>query len=231
MSSFVRKGGRRGRRGNVETSTLPEGTKTSTLNGSLLISTGLHDLDQILNGGYNIGTLILVEEDVHGAHFNNLWKYFLGEGITTNQRVCVASPGNDKDTIIRDFPYQSKKKISKKENDTDLRIAFQYKKYLDEDKNLGRSMVKKPQWCHDYNLSKSISGNEAVKANMEICEVDESSPLEEKCRAIYDFLLHEINELNSQFAETKKGIILRVGIKSLGSINWGRITKEDVFMI
>ena len=47
------------------------GTHSSINNGLLLVSTGIPALDDILGGGLPVGTVFLVEEDVH-ARFSKV---------------------------------------------------------------------------------------------------------------------------------------------------------------
>ena len=55
------------------------------LHGQVLVSTGLADLDQHLNGGLPLGTVLLVMEDAFSPHATTFLKYFLAEGVACSQ--------------------------------------------------------------------------------------------------------------------------------------------------
>ncbi|EFC49477.1 hypothetical protein NAEGRDRAFT_56696 [Naegleria gruberi] len=79
-TTFVRKGASLQRQ-------LPTGTKPSVHNGQLLVSSGLHDLDSIIGGGFPLGSLVLIEEDRYSEYCQNLMRYFLSEGVTNRHSV------------------------------------------------------------------------------------------------------------------------------------------------
>ena len=79
-TTFVRKGASLQKQ-------LPFGTKPSVHNGQLLVSSGLHDLDGIIGGGFPLGSLVLIEEDRFSEYCQHLMRYFLSEGMTNRHSV------------------------------------------------------------------------------------------------------------------------------------------------
>ena len=75
MSSFVKK-----------INTTPQLYKnrpgvTQTCNGQYMVSSGNQSLDIALNGGFFIGTLVLLYEDNSSQYFGHLLKTYLAEGV------------------------------------------------------------------------------------------------------------------------------------------------------
>ncbi|KAG2374600.1 hypothetical protein C9374_010619 [Naegleria lovaniensis] len=80
-TTFVRKGASLQKQ-------LPLGTKPSVHNGQLLVSSGLHDLDGIIGGGFPLGSLVLIEEDRFSEYCQHLMRYFLSEGMTNRHSIA-----------------------------------------------------------------------------------------------------------------------------------------------
>lgn len=133
MSSFVRKGG---------VPATEAGTRPG-LAGQTLVSTGQADMDRLLGGGLPLGSLTLILEDGWSQHHVALLRYFLGEGAACNQRtLLVASTEPDGgissflpkllDPVAAEKEREAKKK-EKEEDAVQLKIAWQYGRYLKPD--------------------------------------------------------------------------------------------------
>jgi elongator complex protein 4 len=83
MSSFKRKTGSR--------SELPAGTKSSPSSPTtLLTSTGIPSLDDILGGGLAIScSLLILAPDPHSAYGQLVQHYFIAQGLASNQTIFV----------------------------------------------------------------------------------------------------------------------------------------------
>eukprot|EP00890_Picochlorum_soloecismus_P000969 jgi/Picsp_1/1873/NSC_05339-R1_elongator complex protein 4-like len=182
MSSFIRRSG---------PSTPDIGTRPGP-HGQRVISTGLDDLDKIFGGGIPLGGVCLIEEDGWTSHHNVLLKYFASEGVLAGQAVCLVAP-QSMSLGLNDFVLKemSKTEAEKEEaaekaseeasrNDTKLRIAWQYEKFVMSRKqqelhsgssreqpalsshNTGLALSKGQQpvvrtrspWCHAYDITK-----------------------------------------------------------------------------
>lgn len=87
MSSFKRK----------TTSKTPAAAKPTAgkrvLGSSTIISTGIPSFDDLLGGGLPLSSLTLtIAPDVHSSYGDLVQKYFIAQGIATQQTVCVVSP-------------------------------------------------------------------------------------------------------------------------------------------
>ncbi|KAG1783748.1 PAXNEB-domain-containing protein [Suillus placidus] len=84
MSSFKRKtlSGR---------ATLPQGTRLSPFSTSTVItSTGIPSLDDILGGGLPLScSLAVLAPDHHSAYGELVQKYFVAQGLASGQKVCI----------------------------------------------------------------------------------------------------------------------------------------------
>ena len=119
------------------------------LNGVRLVSTGLAQLDQFLGGGLPLGSLVLIEEDQNAVHAQTLMQYFVSQGIACGHRVCIA--GGDGLQGFQEFvntlpanvstsgrsssqtENSQQKMESTQDPSSELKIAWQYKKYMGSD--------------------------------------------------------------------------------------------------
>ncbi|KAJ7558772.1 hypothetical protein O6H91_04G055100 [Diphasiastrum complanatum] len=119
------------------------GTKAGP-NGTTLVSTGLSDLDKIIGGGIPLGGIIMIMEDIEAPHHLLLLRYFLAQGVVHGQPLLFASPLTSPKSFLGTLPGLTKGKDSKGNVDLQksgqsadgLRIAWQYQRYLNEQKAL-----------------------------------------------------------------------------------------------
>lgn len=73
---------------------LPSGTKTSPSSSKILLtSSGISSLDDVLGGGIQLGTsLLLLSPDLHSAHYDLVHKYYIAQGLASAQNVIVFDP-------------------------------------------------------------------------------------------------------------------------------------------
>jgi elongator complex protein 4 len=86
MSTFRRKDSAR----TVEPGLLA-GTRTSPFSSStILTSSGIASLDDILGGGLPLScSLLVTAPDTHSAYGELVQKYFISQGLASGQKVCV----------------------------------------------------------------------------------------------------------------------------------------------
>lgn len=130
-------------------------------NGTVFVSSGIPDLDQILGGGFLLGSLIMVMEDTEAPHHMILLRNFMSQGLVHNQPLLYASPSKDPRSFLGTLPSPllSKDDNSREhdpEQDRGLRIAWQYKKYFGEQKNLGTQKDDKHEFCNEFDLRKAL---------------------------------------------------------------------------
>ncbi|KAL6762994.1 Elongator complex protein 4 [Haematococcus lacustris] len=120
---------------------------------------GLVDLDKLLGGGLPLGTLTLIIEDKHSHQHSNLLRYFAAEGMATRQKTLLLSPSSLPGGLQQFLPAEVKAGVASTAAstatppdsgvaggagagaggaaDTELRIAWQYRKYLNSPQGLG----------------------------------------------------------------------------------------------
>nr|KAJ0193009.1 hypothetical protein LSAT_V11C800396420 [Lactuca sativa] len=122
-------------------------------NGTIFLSSGIPDLDsnpntpflyfikaseQILGGGFHLGSMVMIMEDTEAPHHMLLLRTFMSQGLVHNQPVLYASPIKNPRAFLGTLPITLVPKDDKSRNtdaeQKDLRIAWQYKKYLGENK-------------------------------------------------------------------------------------------------
>ncbi|CAA2935072.1 elongator complex 4 isoform X1 [Olea europaea subsp. europaea] len=106
-------------------------------NGTMLLSSGILDLDKILGGGFTLGSLVMVMEDPEAPHHMLLIRNFMSQGLVHNQPLLYASPAKDPRGFLGTLPSPMFSKDEKSrdrdaEQEKGLRIAWQYKKYFEE---------------------------------------------------------------------------------------------------
>ena len=109
----------------------------STLNKQIL-SSGNPFLDKIFNGGFQLGSIILLLEDTPTKLYQQFLKYGLAEGIISGDRILFYY--SDKSTfeeVYNNLPYKSTqvenilnsqpvKIVDSKEKENNLKIAWRY---------------------------------------------------------------------------------------------------------
>jgi elongator complex protein 4 len=151
-------------------------------------------MDRLLGGGLPLGSLTLILEDGWSQHHVTLLRYFLGEGTACNQRTLLVSSTEPEGGIASFLPKlldpvaaEKEKEAKKKEEQEDavqLKIAWQYGRYLkpssdgtssntstggvgsvssggvlhstgqQQQRNSGQNRPAGRDWCHVYDLSK-----------------------------------------------------------------------------
>ncbi|CAI9293551.1 unnamed protein product [Lactuca saligna] len=117
-------------------------------NGTIFLSSGIPDLDKILGGGFHLRSLVMIMEDTEAPHHMLLLRTFMSQGLVHNQLVLYASPVKNPRAFLGSLPTTLVPKDDKSRNtdaeQKDLRIAWQYKKYLGENKQHNEERDGKP---------------------------------------------------------------------------------------
>ncbi|KAJ7953498.1 Elongator complex protein 4 [Quillaja saponaria] len=104
-------------------------------NGTMFKSPGIPDLDKILGGGISLG-IVMVMEDAEAPHQMLLLRNFISQGLVHGQPLLYASPSKESRGFLGTLPSPGSPKDDKSRNhdinqwQEDLRIAWQYKKYM-----------------------------------------------------------------------------------------------------
>jgi len=113
----------------------------SWINNQNLVSFGLRELDSIFGGGIALGSLLLIEEDKYSNYAESLYFYCIAESICSSAETLIVSPSQVELTkLLSSLPFNLSHErnisqipppdISKSTEDTGLKIAWQYEKYL-----------------------------------------------------------------------------------------------------
>lgn len=68
-----------------------------------LVSSGIPTFDVILNGGIPIGSLVVIEGDAFGEYNQLFLRYFLSDGVVSDQSMLLASLNCDVKALIADL--------------------------------------------------------------------------------------------------------------------------------
>ncbi|KAJ1969620.1 Elongator subunit elp4 [Dispira parvispora] len=83
---------------------LPPGTKLSSHNGQVLVSTGVSSLDDVLGGGLPVGSILLVLSDRKTNYSRVLTNYFVAQGLASSHHVHVASVEENIRPMLKRLP-------------------------------------------------------------------------------------------------------------------------------
>ncbi|KAK8606917.1 hypothetical protein V6N13_052670 [Hibiscus sabdariffa] len=129
-------------------------------NGTVLLSSGIPDLDKILGGGFPLGSLVMVMEDAEAPHHMLLLRNFMSQGLVHSQPLLYASPARDPRGFLGTLPSPAASKDDKSRGpepdqlqEKGLRIAWQYKKYFGENQlNFDGQRDGKHKYSNEFNL-------------------------------------------------------------------------------
>lgn len=189
-----------------QTPSAPSGTRVSAYNSSLLLSTGIASLDDILGGGCPVGSILLLEEDRDTSYAKLLLKYWIAQGICCpGQRVLLAASSLDQTPgeIVSKLPFpddvahaRSSRNTTPQTDDEDesmngesMKIAFRYdnlKKFETSVKST--SSTTEGPYCSTFDLTKTMNLDERSKESLKLVDVT-STP-----SSVYGGLLNTIAE-------------------------------------
>ncbi|KAK2156848.1 hypothetical protein LSH36_204g10039 [Paralvinella palmiformis] len=210
------------------------GTRPSLHNNQLLISSGIPSLDNLIGGGFAVGTVVLIEEDKYGSYSKMMLKYFLAEGVMNKHELFLTSSDLDPQDLLNELPAPLLdepvlKTGQSTELTDDMKIAWRYK-------NLPQvqSVVSGVKFGHYYDLTKTMDPIMLETTNKTLLPLTDD--ICNKCGKLMKGACVEV--LNSIQQTIEKGDfrtgtpqqhrnILRIGIHSFGSPQWGDDIKTD----
>ncbi|PIA46672.1 hypothetical protein AQUCO_01500305v1 [Aquilegia coerulea] len=117
---------------------------------------------EILGGGFQLGSLVMVMEDGEAPHHLLLLRNFMSQGLIHNQPLLYASPSKDPKLFLGTLPSPILSKDEKgsrmeTEQEKGLRIAWQYKKYFGENQqnNENRRDTRK-EYGNEFDVRKPL---------------------------------------------------------------------------
>lgn len=155
MSSFRRKKATVSSDSHGESLVVPKmsGLKPSIHNSLGQVSSGNTQLDTLLGGGLQLGTLLALSTDIHSNHGTTLMAYMIAEGLSMGHHtLIVASDASSISNLFSILPYNRTMATSisaatsttntpvstekdgnvdaEKNKDNNLKVAWQYAKYI-----------------------------------------------------------------------------------------------------
>jgi elongator complex protein 4 len=196
-------------------------------------------MTEIMSGGLMVGSLVLVEEDVFSDYNQLLLKYFTAEGIACKHQTYVAAASSEEASAekwIRKLPFvagsppvsgpqgtSSDPKPSPSQDieaasseSGDIKIAWQYKKYLGSD-SMGAK--KSAAWCHSFDMMKNMEASYISQTEISSTSFVSSSGIaQDYYKTVYDTLNRLIHANNESLSRGGPPKITRIALPSMGSI-------------
>jgi elongator complex protein 4 len=167
MSSFKRRA--------PSTAQTPAGTRLSAHNSSVLHSTGLASIDDLLGGGLPLGSVLLVGEDSETSYARLLLKFNVAQCLATlDQHGFVAA--DDPSSLVEKLMARDGDGPAAKTADSDdegqraaaddkLKIAFRYEGLKKFQTSVGEPSTARPSssspgldtYCSTFDISKTYS--------------------------------------------------------------------------
>lgn len=179
------------------------GTRVSSYNSSVLISSGIASLDDILGGGIPIGSILLLEEDKDTSYAKLVLRYFIAQGLCCpGQRGLLAAHGLDQtpDEVLAKLPYSEDASAAAAEgapaatgsqtDDEDenagsageaMKIAFRYDKLkkfetsVRTPSTLQANLKAEVPYCSAFDLTKTLELREEHRSRLRTLDPNRSS--------------------------------------------------------
>ncbi|KAI0330534.1 PAXNEB-domain-containing protein [Cubamyces sp. BRFM 1775] len=227
---------------------LPPGTRTSPgSTATVITSTGIPSLDDILGGGLPLScSLLVLAPDAHSAYGELVLKYFAAQGLASGQRVCVVdahpetflaeciwTPGSgsapapaqsqDPSSSSQSAAAEDEDDERASEHDTKIKIAWRYEQMKQFQTTVPSSSQSADDYCRTFDLTARMP-EAVIKSARSEGRIPEIIPqADSPCRNI----IHRLSEMLSQ-SESDQALATRICIPALGSYEWGDLSPQDI---
>ncbi|PBL00795.1 PAXNEB-domain-containing protein [Armillaria gallica] len=221
------------------------GTRLSPGSTSTIItSTGIPSLDDLLGGGLPLSCSLLVQtSDPHSSYGELVQKYFIAQGLATRQNVCVIS--EDALNLVKGCMWLPSSQYNSTEPVNTINV--------NDDEDTGQSTDEKIKIAWRYEQMKqfqttvpssSLSGTEEFSSTFDLtCRIPNSiinSGLQSGQLSLFDvgtvgmddvstpystFVLRQIEKVIRAGSPSTP---LRICIPALGSPEWGDVDSRDI---
>ncbi|KAG7099409.1 hypothetical protein E1B28_001262 [Marasmius oreades] len=224
MSSFKRKSAK-------HSGTLP-GTRPSPGSvATLLTSTGIPSLDDVLGGGLPLScSLLVAAPDPHSSYGELVQKYFIVQGLVSSQDVLLIDD-NPLDFVkgcmwtTSDLNCKVFGEEEEERSDERIKIAWRYESMKQFQTTVGQSIANTENFCRAFDLTSRIPDSVIQRAlyskQLEVCDVTsfQSTAL---------VLSEVVSRIEQILASRSKTTPLRICLPALGSPGWGDSSSEDL---
>ncbi|ESK98393.1 elongator complex protein 4-like [Moniliophthora roreri MCA 2997] len=228
MSSFKRK------TTSKQTATLP-GTRVSPGSiATVLTSTGIPSLDDILGGGLPLScSLVVTAPDQHSSYGELVQKYFVAQGFVSKHNILLI--GEDPSQFAKACMWMSgssslhtveaEEEGEAERSDEKIKIAWRYENLKPFQTTVGPSTPSTEDYCATFDLTTRIPDSFIQKAlstgQLSICDVNSFGS--EKISTV-EVISHLEGVLESKGLTTP----LRICVPTLGSPSWGVLSVQDI---
>lgn len=185
-----------------------------------IVSSGHKELDEYIGGGIALGTLLNIENDFYTNYGETILSYNIAEGLSHGHNIMVLSTKSLEkiDNLLSRLPYNEtvgtivSESKSENGNSNDLKIAWQYAKYIDAEKDKEKTkdkdnFTKLPRYCCSYNLSKGIQETLLKSAPISRIQITDHN---------YERILDTIKDFLNK--STREGKISRVFLPDISDL-------------
>ncbi|KAI0639753.1 Elongator complex protein 4 [Trametes polyzona] len=230
---------------------LPAGTRTSPgSTATIITSTGIPSLDDILGGGLPLScSLLVLAPDAHTAYGELVLKYSVAQGLASGQRVCVVDPRAD--AFLSECMWMPGSSASTQnsspaapanaaedeedekasEHDTKIKIAWRYEQMKQFQTTIPTSSQSTEDYCRTFDLTCRMPESVIQAARDEgrflavnLEEDTAASVRGSSCRAV----LRQLSEVLSRAEAEATPLATRICIPALGSYEWGDLSPQDI---
>ncbi|KAI0321688.1 PAXNEB protein-domain-containing protein [Amylostereum chailletii] len=224
------------RRSAVKPTSQPIGTRPSPSSPSTIItSTGIPSLDDILGGGLPLScSLLILAPDPHSAYGELVQKYFLAQGLASGQTVCVIDP--EAQSIVTECMWTpGSGAVSPRSDEVDededkepgtdskVKIAWRYEQMKKFQTTVTASNSSTEEFCRTFDLTCRIPRpviDAAMTASKLVCPA-----LPEANTGSYMF---EVVKKITEVIKSSGSSPIRVCVPALGSPSWGDLTSQAI---
>ncbi|KAF9036418.1 hypothetical protein BDZ89DRAFT_1011253 [Hymenopellis radicata] len=196
---------------------------------TIIVSTGIPSLDDILGGGLPLScSLLIAAPDPHSSYSELVQKYYIAQGLTKGHNIllihhdgkdfakgCMWTPGVTNTNARPEDDDEPDRDESK------IKIAWRYEEMKQFQTTV--SPQSSEEFCSTLDLTcrvpESLIDRAMVTKQLRVLDVG---------YVLYQTSTSVIQNIEQALAESSSSIPFRICIPSFGSLEWGDVTSADV---